>query len=188
MKPPRARDEGLTLVELIVTIVVGGLFLGLLASLFVNGVTAQQRATARDKATGWANMLTASLGTSLRNATEDITVIHSGDGIIARVIARDGDWSCRSWLVQEDGTVRYLDNGKTQISAAAAAAGAKLVEGTIDPVTDEGDGARGGFTQAGRTVGIELTFTVGDVSVAVSDATRAQGTLAEEAGSCSSGS
>jgi prepilin-type N-terminal cleavage/methylation domain-containing protein len=182
------REDGMTLVELIVAILVGGLVLGLLGGLFVNGVTAQQQAAARDRATAWANTATTSLSSQLRNATADLTLIHSGSGLVARVIAGDGDWSCRSWLVQDDGSIRYLDHGKTQISSAEAAAGVQLVEGSIDLDTNEGDGARGRFDITGRTVAIELSIAVGEVSVSMSDAVTTQGALGEEAGSCWSGS
>jgi len=194
----RADDDGLTLVEIIVTVVIGGLFLGLLGALFANGLIAQQQATARDRATGYANVLGASLGSSLRNATSDVTVSADGQAVVAKVVTGEGDWECRAWLVGPDGSVHYAAVAKelAPLSMEHADGWRKIitgkerddgtVEGVIGRLADaDGDGRRDAFAQNGRTLSIGLRIRVGDIEVAVTNGVTAQGALGEESGSCS---
>lgn len=188
----------MTLVELIVVVVICGLFLGLLGSLFANGLIAQQQATARDRATGHANTLAASLGTSIRNATSDITVSADGQAIVAKVVTGDSTWECRGWFVAPDGSVHYAAVGEDDapISMAEAAnwpriiAGIERDDGSVEGVTGgladaDGDGRDDAFALNERTLSIGLRVRVGDIEVAVTNGVTAQGALHSEGDSCS---
>ena len=129
------RDEaGLTLVELIVTIVVGGIVLALIAVSFVNGTIAQRDGVIRDSATGAANVVSRSISTSVRNATE-IRVNESGTRLDVTFIAQDGQPECRAWelLPGPDGILVYRSDDTGALPAADSTWGslARGVEGTI---------------------------------------------------------
>lgn len=104
-------DDGMSLVELIVVILVSSLLLGLFAMTFINGWTSQQKAIARDTATGHADVLKTTMSDALRNATS-IRVSGSGtrlDAVVAKPAASftgTWDWECRAWVVL-DQSVRY---------------------------------------------------------------------------------
>ncbi len=104
-------DSGMSLIELIVVILVSSLLLGLLAMTFINGWTSQQKAIARDTATGQANVLRTTMADSLRNATA-IRVSGSGtrvDAVVAKPSASytgTWEWECRAWVVLNE-SVRY---------------------------------------------------------------------------------
>ncbi|WP_298942945.1 prepilin-type N-terminal cleavage/methylation domain-containing protein [uncultured Microbacterium sp.] len=125
-------DAGLTLVELIVTIVVSGIVLALIAITFVNGMVAQRDGVIRDNATGAANVVSRSLTTSVRNATE-IRVNDAGTRLDAVFIAPDGTPECRAWEVR-DGRLVYRSDQTTPLPAADDTWGtlASGIEGTID--------------------------------------------------------
>lgn len=145
-------DDGLTLVELLVTIVVSGLFLGLLAVLFTNGITAQRNATARDHATGQANVLSASLAQSVRNATA-INVRDDGLRLDATVALSTGGWQCRSWAL--NGTDLVYSAGASAQSTSTAG-WTPIVEADVAGTLIAGAAfAREG--DRGVTIGIRIT-------------------------------
>jgi type II secretory pathway pseudopilin PulG len=163
----RGDEAGLTLVEVIVVISVSALFLGLLAVMFSNGLTAQQRATARDQATGKALVVTASLQSSVRNATE-IAVAGGGTRVDAAVITPTGDFECRAWALDAGGALRY--------SAASDARG-----GDISGWTVIAEGVRGTLSagaafaaDGARGLVIGMSLTIGDTTVPVRDGVAAQ--------------
>ncbi|WP_158597320.1 hypothetical protein [Microbacterium telephonicum] len=100
----------MTLVELIVVIAVSALFLGLLAGLFINGIQTQEQATARDRATGRANVVSSSIGTSVRNAVA-VKVSGSGSRLDAKILTTAGGFECRAWVL--DGTALRYSSGTT---------------------------------------------------------------------------
>jgi Tfp pilus assembly protein PilV len=94
----RGSDEsGLTLVELIITVLVASVVLGVVASVFISTLQANAAARDRDLATGRAQAISTSLSTSVRN-TPSLTI--SSDGTIARAAVPSGSaWTCRAWAV-----------------------------------------------------------------------------------------
>ncbi|WP_434811681.1 prepilin-type N-terminal cleavage/methylation domain-containing protein [Microbacterium sp. bgisy189] len=159
-------DEGLTLVELIVVIVVSALFLGLLALMFINGITAQERATARDHATGESNVVSATLMSSVRNA-EDFRISGSGTRVDARVVTADDSLVCRAWAVV-GGDLRYRES-TTQIGAVTTA----WTTIATDAVGTLGSGAA--FELAGaKNLRIGFEISTGDETVAFRDGVAAQ--------------
>jgi hypothetical protein len=99
----RTSDDGITLVEMLVTSFVATLFLGMLALLFANGIQAQAQTTDRDTATGKAGVLSNSVLTSIRNASV-FTVTDSGRGLIAKVATGATGWQCRAWFPRATAT------------------------------------------------------------------------------------
>lgn len=117
-------DEGLTLVELIVAIVIAGIVLGMVATIFINGWSAQQRTSARDLATGEANAVAAQLIPSVRNATA-MRINATGTRLDLTVLTDAGTWECRAWAVTTvagKSVVRYAHRA----GAAVAADGSTL--------------------------------------------------------------
>lgn len=145
-----ADDDGITLVELIVVIVVSALFLGLLAGLFVNGINAQNQATARDRATGQANVLSASLTSSIRNAAAT-RVAGDGKRVDASVRTSSG-WKCRAWVLSGTSVLYSQSDSALPASTTGWKALATGAEGTLS------GGAM--FATAGDrrvTIGVRIT-------------------------------
>lgn len=192
-------DDGVTLVELIITIAVSALFLGLLALMFVNGLRAQAQTTDRDTATGQSVVVTNSLLTSLRNANA-FTITSAGRAVVAEVSTPDGGRECRAWAVTTGGDVRYRAAASV-ISTADTSAWTVLIDG--DPVTGDGahaaltrrdgsnpdgsprfvpvdadgDGLTDAFSRSGQTLSFGLEIVRGDATVAMSNAVTAQASV-----------
>ena len=118
---PHQADSGVSLVELIVAVVVAGLFVSMLAVMFANGWVAQKEATERDDATGHANLAASTLHGSVRNAAT-FRVAESGTRLDA-VVASQGatmTWECRAWK---------LSGGKLYYSAGSTARPFDIVAG-----------------------------------------------------------
>lgn len=183
-------DAGVSFIELIVGIVVAGLFAGLLALMFVNGWTAQERSVARDSATGQASVVRSTFSDALRNAT---AVRVSGGGTrVDAVVAEVDDsltgwtWECRAWVLRDE-SIRY-SAGATPRSADTSAwtiiAGSS-VQRPLDRVAGAISGSA--FALIG-TNGVQLAIdiTVGDQpkTVSVSDGMTAQAVASEGAIAC----
>jgi prepilin-type N-terminal cleavage/methylation domain-containing protein len=146
-------DRGVTLVELIVTIVIAGLFTGLLTVMFIDGWTAQQKTAARDLATGTTNAVGRLMTTSIRNATS-ITVNSAGMRMDARVVRGDGVVECRAWALDGE----FLAYGHSATGPVAAGALKPIQSGAKGGLT----GARAFAARSAGSVKVALTFTKGD--------------------------
>lgn len=162
----RHDDEGMTLVELLVVMVVSGIFLALLAVLFGNSLSTQQRATERDAVTAQVNAATAAITESVRASTE-ITVSAGGARIDVKIPKGVGvPWECRAWQLL-DGELRYSAGATAR--PAASTAWKSLASGV------EGDLAGGAaFSAAGKKLSLAFTATKGDTVVTVTDGAFAQ--------------
>lgn len=89
-------DSGLTLVELIVYVVIAGIFGSLLSVIFITSVQVDSQTRDRDRATAGAQVLTTHVMGSVRNAS---AVRLSGAVLQARVATGTADWECRSWTL-----------------------------------------------------------------------------------------
>ncbi|SBS74120.1 type II secretion system protein J [uncultured Microbacterium sp.] len=184
-------DEGISLVELIVAVIVSSLIAGLLTMVFINGWTTQQKSIARDSATGQANVLTSTMANALRNATS-IRVSGAGTRIDAVVTKPSASfsgtwtWECRAWVLT-DQSIRY--------SAGATPRGAdpsgwtvlvgKSAKRPLDKVAAPSGGVP--FTLVGsKGVHTTLDITVGDVqkTVKLSDGMTAQAVATTGAIAC----
>lgn len=163
----RDRDEaGLTLVELIVAIVISGLFLGLLALMFINGLTTQERSVARDTATGRADVIRATVHSGVRNATA-IRVSDDGLRLDAVVVTDAGVLECQAW--QLDGTDLYFSRGSGALPSDLTGAN-PIVTGVTGLLADDA-----AFEQTSPLrVSLGLRVAVGDVVVDTTDGVAAQ--------------
>lgn len=87
-------DAGLTLVELLVYMFVGALFLGILGAVFVGALRADSVTRERDLATGQLQAISTSLSTTVRSASA-VRVETSGGTTVVRA-ALPGD-RCSAW-------------------------------------------------------------------------------------------
>lgn len=183
-------DAGVTLVELIVGMVVAGMFAAMLSMMFINGWTSQQKSVARDSATGQANLVRTSLSDSLRNAT---AVRVSGGGTrVDAVVGRVGSsltgwtWECRAWVLH-DKSIRYSAGPTARgadVATWAALAG-KTAESPLDVVTGTISGVP--FALVGSKsvqVGIDVRSGKDPQTVSVSDGMTAQAVSTEAAITC----
>lgn len=183
-------DDGLSLIELIVVIVVSGLFAGLLTVLFINGWTTQERSVARDSATGQASVVKSTFSQALRNATA-VRVSESGTRVDAVVAEIDDSlagwaWECRAWVLKEE-SIRYSagpNARSTDVSTWTILAG-RSSERPFDRVAGSMGGA--GFALIGsKGVQLAIDITVGDEpkTVSISDGMTAQAVATEGAIAC----
>lgn len=168
----RARDDdGVTLVELIVTISVAAIVLSLIAVTFVNGITAQRDGVARDAATGQTNVVATTLAVSIRNSAA-LRVSGAGTRLDVVYVAPNGAPECRAWaLVTTSGVpslvYRSSKTGAIPTATTAWTTLAKNVTGTL------ASGAV--FSAVGvKTVQIGMEVRTDEVKVAVTDGVTAQ--------------
>lgn len=150
--PLSHRDSGMSLIELIVVTLVSGLIISVIATLFINGWSAQQRATERNAVTAQLNATTNAITESVRNSV-GTNVAATGKRLDAKVLTHDGRWECRAWLLQ---------NGE-------------LLYGTdSSPWTSLVSGISGTFEQTDNRLSLDLELTQGEVMVAVTNGAVAQ--------------
>lgn len=161
-------DQGLTLVELTVAVVVGAIVLTLIAVTFINGFTAQRDGVARDGATGAANVVASSIATSIRNAT-GFHVNDEGTRVDATYIAPDGTPECRAWELLPGGALVYRADPGGALPAAEPSWGA-LATGVVGTL-----GAAEIFADdGGKSLRIGMEITMDEITIAVTDGVTAQ--------------
>jgi prepilin-type N-terminal cleavage/methylation domain-containing protein len=155
------RDAGMSLIELIVVIVVSGLILSVVAGVFINGWTAQQRASERDAATAELNAVLASITETVRGSSAT-RVSASGQRLDTKTLLPDGvTWECRAWQVS-GGHLRYSGGSTARPAVSSAwASRASAVTGTLT------GGAA--FVKSGDSVSIGLRITQGEIGVGVTN-------------------
>lgn len=102
----REDEHGMSLVELLVAMVISGLFLGFLAVLLANGVQAQARATERDLATGRAGVISNSILSSVRAST-GFVIVANNRALITKYVGAAGTTTCRAWLILAPGDAEF---------------------------------------------------------------------------------
>ena len=151
----------MTLVELIVVIVVSGIVLSVIGLIFINGWSAQQRATERNAATAQLNAATAAITETVRDSSA-IRVSAPGQRLDAKVLLADGaSWQCRAWQVL-GGELRY--NSGPSSRPAASTSWASLASGIAGNLA-----AGAAFAQSGDRLSLGLRITQGEVSVGVTN-------------------
>ncbi|UJP10274.1 prepilin-type N-terminal cleavage/methylation domain-containing protein [Microbacterium sp. KUDC0406] len=164
--PLRRDDDGLTLVELIIVMLVSGLFLSLIAVIFGSGLSAQQRAAERNAATGALNAATAAITETVRSSSE-IRVSAGGRRLDAQMLTHDGAaWECRAWQVL-DGELRYSAGATPRPAADTGWSSlASEVTGSLSGGT--------AFVENGKRLSLGFALTSGDITVTVTDGANAQ--------------
>jgi len=183
-------DDGITLVELIVGILVAGLFSGMLAMMFINGWNSQQLSVARDSATGQANLVRTTLADSLRNATA--VRVSGGGSRVDAVVGKVGTslsgwaWECRAWALHDD-SIRYSAGTTargTDVAAWAVLAG-KSDDRPLDRVTGTLSGVPFKLTGTkGVQFGIDVRSGTDAQTVSLSGGMTAQAVATEGAPTC----
>jgi Tfp pilus assembly protein PilV len=94
-------DAGLSLVELLISLFVGTMLLGLVATIFASTLQANAGTRDRDLATGRVQAISTSLTTSIRNAQAATVQPLTGGGTVLRALVAAGasGWECRAWAV-----------------------------------------------------------------------------------------
>ncbi len=166
MTTAQRRDDGMTLVELIIAVLVSGVFLTLIALIFGSGLSAQQRATERDAATAQLNAATALITETVRNSS-DIRVSAAGTRLDARFLKSDGStWECRAWqLLSNELRFSAGPSARPVASTTWKSLGSEL-SGTLT------SGAA--FTQSGKRLSLGLEQSQGQTKIAVSNGAVAQ--------------
>ncbi|MBN9185009.1 hypothetical protein [Microbacterium sp.] len=174
----RPDDDGVTLVELIVYVVIAALVTGLMAGIFINGLRSQTAATDRDTATGRAGVVTNSLQTSLRNATAVNPGTGTGNTLIAVVTTGTSGWQCRAWSLTSTGNLVYKASSSS-FSVASTAGWTVLASGV------KGSFAGGKVFSSISNTQVKYAFSVttSASTVPISGAVTAQATMAG-AGPC----
>jgi hypothetical protein len=165
-RPARASDDtGVSLVELLVAALVGGVVLAVVATVFVSTLRADAAARDRDLATGRVQAISTSLSTSLRDASDVGLETLDGGGAVVRARVPDGSgWSCRAWAVVDLGApggtgpdgrfelrvTSYPPLATTATAPAPTAAWGVLAD-HVEPVRD-GESTRPFFTRSGARV------------------------------------
>lgn len=90
-----ARDQGISLVEVVMYAGLSAMMLLVVAAVFTSGWQAARATTGRDAATGTALVITGSIQGSIRNATEDFTA--GSNHLIAKVAKETCGWEYRAW-------------------------------------------------------------------------------------------
>lgn len=158
-------DSGMTLVELIMYVVIGALFVGLLATLFATNLKAGDETRNRDTATGRAQVVAETLQTSVRNAA----AIRIDGSLLRAQVAKGGNqWECRAWAL-EAGELRYRTSSSA-IPAGSTTGWTALATG----VTGTKTGGSPFLLTGANSVAIGYTVTVGDATVKITSAVTAQ--------------
>jgi Tfp pilus assembly protein PilV len=94
-------DAGLSLVEVLISVFVGAVLLGLVATIFASTLQANAGTRDRDLATGRVQAISTSLTTSIRNAQAVTVQTVAGGGTVLRALVATGTsgWECRAWAV-----------------------------------------------------------------------------------------
>lgn len=135
------QDSGMSTVELIIAMVISALVLGLIATIFGQGLGAQQQAAERNSTTARATAQTTLFNEITRDA---IGVWFSGarDEVRAKVIADDGAVRCQAWYVDPaPNSTSVLAHKEWDPAAAVASTWTTLDENalfTADPAVPAG--------------------------------------------------
>jgi len=95
MRSTGGGDEGIGLIELIVAIVISGLFLVVVGTMFVNAWMAQEQVVSTTKATNAGQLTGSAIERALRNAL--FYEISDGDRVLRVRTSLDGDLRCQGF-------------------------------------------------------------------------------------------
>lgn len=154
-----ASDAGMSLVELVVYLVVAVLVTLGITTIFASGVGANTQTRDRDAATGQAQLISRSIQTGIRNAS-DFTV--TDDLLRARVATGSSGWRCEAWAIAADGGLVYRTSA-TAITVPSDYAG-------WTTLADKAQGTLSGgkaFAMSGNRLEAGLKLTVGESVVSI---------------------
>jgi type II secretory pathway pseudopilin PulG len=172
-------DGGLTLIELIVSLLVGTLVLGGLAVIFANALVNDMRTRERDSATGMAHVITNSIQASVRNSAGPPVVSNGGMVLRARVATGASGWECRAWAVSS-GELRYFATpGAIDAGTSGSADGWRTL---ATGVVGTGPAGEAFVMDGARGLTLHIAVTVGASTVPLTGGVAAQGAGSDDGG------
>lgn len=157
-------EEGFTLVELIVYMMLLGLVMTVVGSLIITGIRGQRQIEGTSTASNAGQLIAQSIGTGVRNAAAVKVHAATAAGQLAQAkvgstnAAGDVTWRCQSWFYS---TVDKAVYARSSTSGAVTAPTAGFSGWTLlaDRVS-LASGVTAPFTAAGA--GLAVDFVVGD--------------------------
>ena len=164
MKHPQ-RDEGLTLIELIVAAALLGLVFTALGGILISLLVTERTVAGVAQGATAAQLTATSINERIRNSSEfAVTTVGGDELLVARVAgtADDLEWTCHAWYYSaaDDGQIRSTSGPDgTEISVPTAAA---LAEWTLllDGVTPVAGSPV--FTPSGSRLEVRFDATAGE--------------------------
>ena len=139
------REDGFTLVELLISCVLLGIILTVVGGLLVSLATTPKSVTARFDTSNAAQLVLRSIDTGVRNSSDfRLTNPQGDDQLLVARTAQSGAmiaWVCSAWYYSAaDGSIRYTVSG-TAIPAAPTSsdiAGWTLLDSGVTPASGSG--------------------------------------------------
>lgn len=160
----RRRDEGVSLIELLIYMLLAVTVLTIIAGILINSLQAERTVRSAAQATDTAQLAAQSLNRGIHNASA-IEVSNPASGItLVRTRSIDssvaGVWRCEAWVVA-DGQMRFVTSSAaiTPPTTAAAASSWLLLADGVKPV-----GANPIFALASDERSLAVGFTVANGS------------------------
>lgn len=157
------KDEGFTLVELLVYIFLAVIVLTIVGSVLINSLRAESQVRDAAQSNSNAQLVAESLGKGIRNASAIEVTAPTADSILLRTRSVDasttGAWFCHAWL-WSNGELRTT-RSSTAIPTpdATTAAGWLLLATDVEPAGSAPVFALGA---GDRSLDVALTVGVGD--------------------------
>lgn len=157
------KDEGFTLVELLVYIFLAVIVLTIVGSILINSLRAESQVRDAAQSNSTAQLVAESLGKGIRNASAIEVTAPTADSILLRTRSVDasatGAWFCHAWL-WSNGELRTT-RSSTAIPTpdATTAAGWLLLATDVEPAGSAPVFALGA---GDRSLDVALTVGVGD--------------------------
>lgn len=157
------KDEGFTLVELLVYIFLAVIVLTIVGSVLINSLRAESQVRDAAQSNSNAQLVAESLGKGIRNASAIEVTAPTADSILLRTRSIDasatGAWFCHAWL-WSNGELRTT-RSTTAIPTpdATTAAGWLLLATDVEPAGSAPVFALGA---GDRSLDVALTVGVGD--------------------------
>ncbi|KAF2411685.1 hypothetical protein B1729_18990 [Microbacterium sp. B35-04] len=115
MYRPRNDDDGLGLIELIVAIVVSGIVLIAIASMFINSWRTQEQVASVTEATNRGQVIGSAIERAMRNALWfDVPAVYGGEVLVVST-SLEGTLKCQGFRFTAGGAPEY---GAAQLSMA----------------------------------------------------------------------
>lgn len=161
-------DHGMSLVELIVAMAVSALLLGVIATIFFQGIVTQQQQASRDLATGQLNAASSLINESLRNS---VTAQVADGGarldmmLVNGKVGAGASYECRSLQIF-DGQLWHSEGAGAQ-GALNMSTWSALVGGLADPAS--GSDLVGFADAGGNSFNYFFNVRDGDIEVSIRD-------------------
>lgn len=157
------KDEGFTLVELLVYIFLAVIVLTIVGSILINSLRAESQVRDAAQSNSTAQLVAESLGKGVRNASAIQVTTLSADSVLLRTRSIDasatGAWFCHAWL-WSNGELRTTRSAAAiPTPDTAAAAGWLLLATDVEPAGSAPVFALGAGE---RQLDVSLTVGVGE--------------------------